>query len=56
MPKALTFLAIYFPMSWLFAIIAETRKDFGLFGSLHLMDLRSKNFGCLPLHDTSRVQ
>ena len=37
-PKALKFITIYFPMSWLFAIIAETRRAL-----VSLLELKIKN-------------
>ena len=41
-PKALKFITIYFPMSWLFAIIAEMRRAL-----VSLLELKIKNFGGL---------
>lgn len=49
LPKVLKLAKIYFPMSWLFAIIAETRRVLVSFRSLHLLELKTKNFGSLPL-------
>lgn len=46
MPKEITFV-ISFPMSLLFAIRAETKRVLISFRSLHLLDLRIKNFGDL---------
>lgn len=37
--KVLTFVSISFPLSWLFEIIAETRRALILFRSLHLLGL-----------------
>ena len=42
-PKALKFITIYFPMSWLFAIIAETRRAL-----VSLLELKIKNFSGFP--------
>lgn len=42
-PKALKFITIYFPMSWLFAIIAEMRKAL-----VSLLELKIKNFSGFP--------
>ena len=47
MPKEITFVIISFPMSLLFAIRAETKRVLISFRSLHLLDLRIKNFGDL---------
>ena len=47
-PKMLKFVTICFPMSWPFAIIAETRRVLVSFRSLHLLELKIKNFGGLP--------
>ena len=47
-PDMLKFVTISFPMSWLFATIAGTRRVWVLFRSLHLLELKVKNFGGLP--------
>ena len=46
--KALKFVTIFFPMSCLFAIIAETRRVWVSFRRFHLLELKIKNFGSLP--------
>lgn len=49
-PKVkLTFLTGSFPMSWLFANNRRTGKVLVLFKNLHLLELKIKNFGGLPL-------
>ena len=48
-PEAFEFLTISFPLSWFFAIIAETRRVLVSFRDLHL-ELKIKNFGNLPFH------
>ena len=49
MPKALKFVTVSIPVSWLLAIIVKTRRVLFLFRSLHLLKLKIKNFGGLPL-------
>ena len=44
----LKFVKIPFPMSWLFAIIAETRRVWIIFSDLHLLNFKMKNFGSFP--------
>ena len=46
-PKALKFVTMSFPMSWLFAIIAETRNVLFLLWSLCLLQMKIKSFGTL---------
>ena len=48
-PEALKFVTISFPMSWLFAITAETRRVLVLFRGLRLLQVKIKTFGGLPL-------
>ena len=47
--KAFIFLTISVPIFWLFAIIAETRRVFVLFRSLHRLNLMINNFDGFPL-------
>ena len=54
MPKEITFVIISFPMSLLFAIRAETKRVLISFRSLHLLDLRIKNFGDLSFIQSMR--
>ena len=42
------FVTIIFPMSWLFVIVAKTRRVLVSFRSLQLLEWKSKNFGDLP--------
>ena len=58
-PKVLKFVIIFLPISWLFAVIAETKRIFCLFvlfRVLHLSELKIKNFSSFSFSDTSRVQ
>ena len=54
MPEALRFIIISFPMSLLFAIRAETKRVLISVRSLHLLDLRIKNFGDLSFIQSMR--
>lgn len=57
--KVLKFVIIFLPMSWLFAVIAETKRFFCLFvlfRALHLSELKIKNCSSFSFSDTSRVQ
>lgn len=54
MPKETTFVIISFPMSLLFAVRAETNRVLICFRSLHLMDLRVKNFDDLSFIQSMR--
>lgn len=42
-----------FPMSWLFVTIAGIRKVTVSFGSLHLLELKTRNLGGRPLRRLS---
>lgn len=44
-PEALKFVTVSFPVSWLFAIRAETRRVLISFRKLHLLVFKIKNFG-----------
>lgn len=46
-PEALKYVTVSFPMSWLFAVITETRRILVLFRGLHLLELKIKNFSGL---------
>lgn len=48
-PKALQFATVSFPVSWFFAIAAGMSEALVSFKSFHLLGLRNKNFGSLPL-------
>lgn len=54
MPKEIAFVLISFPMSLLFAVRAETKRVLISFRSLHLLDLRIKNFGDLSFMQSMR--
>lgn len=54
MPKEIAFVLISFPMSLLFAVRAETKGVLISFRSLHLLDLRIKNFGDLSFMQSMR--
>ena len=49
LPKVLKFVIISFPIFWLFAIIAETRRILVSFRKLYFLELKIKNVGGLPL-------
>ena len=48
MTEVLKFVTLSFLMSWLFAVIAETRPVWALFRDFQLLVLKIKNFGSLP--------
>lgn len=47
-PDVCEFLAICFPLSWFFTIIAETRRVLVLLRGLHLLELKIKDFCDVP--------
>lgn len=47
-PKVLEFVAIFFPISWLFANIAETKRVLVSLRGLHSLELKIENFSHYP--------
>lgn len=48
MTEGLVSVTISFPMPWLFALIAETRRVFVSFRELYLLKFTIQNFGSFP--------
>lgn len=49
-PGVFKFVTIFLPTSWIFTIMAETRRGYVLFRGLHLLTLNSKDFSGLPFN------
>lgn len=53
--EALELVAVFFPVSWFFKIMADIRKVLFLFKGLHLLEMKVKDFSDL-LVESSRVR